>query len=165
MSVGSARVWRTMTAFSPTCRARAMRQVLAFALLFAGSSCSEPTGVQSFAGDYVLERVDGNPLPVTSGSATHRVIADSIAFGADGRGTWIHVWEPIPPPLTTPTLLRSELRVAVVPQGAQFVLARECPVPGHCAFGPAERVTLVGGRLYIGFPGQGLLEYARAPAP
>lgn len=62
--------------------------------LFAAGCESNPLKPEELAGEYVLQSVDGDPLPAVTyddGLLSFHLLADTLRLGADGAGSQVHV--------------------------------------------------------------------------
>lgn len=62
--------------------------------LFAAGCESNPLKPEELAGEYVLQSVNGDPLPAATyadGTVSFHVLADTLRLGADGAGSQVYV--------------------------------------------------------------------------
>ncbi|MBC7894525.1 MAG: hypothetical protein H7066_03875 [Cytophagaceae bacterium] len=139
--------------------------MLALALALSALSCGDSLGPGEVEGRYVLESVSAAQLPVTlSGDGwSYRIVADTIWFDDDGRGTKVHIqeWNGRGPE-------RFEQRFDYRYRGGRVEVTYVCPPNASCIEGPHLIVRRQHNKLIASYSphmqGQGNPEFTYRPA-
>jgi hypothetical protein len=111
-------------------------------LMCAGlaAACDEPLGPNDIVGTYVLQTVAGEALPAIVDSNSYdflRVVADTLRFTADGRGTRAEVVESEPSNGGAPTgPMRWEQSFRFSVAHGWIAITFDCPPNALCAAPP-----------------------------
>ena len=120
--------------------------LLAAPLLLGAVRCEHPLAPRDVAGHYLLQTVDGAPLPVviTTGSVQRTVVSVVVALEDDGTGTVTHVEEIDGLAHSTVMPITWEI------EGSnRFVAEIACPPNALCTVPPHIDGRFVGNRLEL----------------
>jgi hypothetical protein len=124
-------------------------------------NCGDALGPEDIAGTYALQQVGGDHLPAvfyTTPTAIVRVLADTLRFTADRRGTSTTVTEREPVaggPVTGP--LRGETSFGFRIVEGRIEVAFDCPIDADCVAPPHMVLKRTGTGL------EGVFAFARTP--